>query len=227
MRAVKSDPKVLEFLQVIREGDRGRSTLTLVQMDGEIALLKNFAQQRTPFRRTVGALMARREAAAYRRLAGIEGIPRLLGRVPPDGLLLQFVRGVILARVAGERLTQDFFQRLSVILGDLRRRSVLHGDIGHNVLMTPQGEPLLVDFGASFVVPQWFGPLRAAILNRGETHDERAIAKLKARSAPYLLTADDRRILSRPLPFEWPLDLAERMLRRIVRQFTSTTSIPR
>jgi len=223
IRASEALPE-LQVWEVIREGGQGRSTLTLVQLDGQVALLKNFARESVLFRRSLGWFMARREAAAYRRLAGVQGVPQLLGRRLPDGLMLEFFRTGTLARIAGEQLTQDFFKRLVEVLRDVRGSGVLHGDIGHNVLVTASGQPVLVDFGSSFVIPQWLPILRSTILRLGALHDELAVIKLKARSAPHLMTDSDQRLLARRLPFQWWLELGERVLGFVVKSLRDATT---
>ena len=211
---------------MLRQGGRGRSTLTLVEFEGRRALLKNFAHEGALFRKSLGRIMAIREARAYRRLARVEGVPQLLGRLLPDGLVIEYFGDSTLARNAGNRLSPDFFERLSTLLRCVRARGVLHGDIGHNVLHSDNGRPLLVDFGASFVIPPMPPRLRAAILDYVEFHDERAIVKLKARSAPNLMTDTDQQVLASRLSFDRPLELLEKMVRSIVMFLTGPT-VPR
>ena len=213
-----------ESTEVIRQGGRARATLTLVAFEGRLAVLKNFAHESALFRRSWGRFMARREARAHCCLAQVVGIPRLLGRLSPDGLLLEYVSDATPARDAGRRLSQDFFERLILLLGRVRASGVLHGDIGRNVLATRDGSPVLVDFGSSLVIPRLPPRLRAALLACAALHDERAIVKLKARSAPNLMTDQDQLVLAHRLPFERPLELLEEMVHLVVRLRTGSTA---
>lgn len=200
-------------VRVLRRGGGAFASLRVVNCKGELFLQKDFSRSGALFRRTFGAYMIRRETAAYRRLKGISGVPRLLGRMGRDCLLLQYVEGRNCEALSGCDFPHDFFDRLRIILCAVRARGVLHGDIRRNVLVTPSGAPLLVDFGSSFVIPRWLYLIRSLILHVGKQYEERSVAKLKRRLAPHLLTADDKALLAQPMPFEFFVKLMERLIR--------------
>lgn len=186
--------------------------LTLVDEGGRRYVLKQYDAQSRAFRLLAGWWMARREARAYRRLAGIAGVPVLRRRVPPDGLLLEYVPSQPARDVLD--LDDEFFDRLRVVLGAIRNRGVLHGDVVRNVLVDEQRRPVIVDFGSSFVLPAWWGPVRVFCQELGARYNERAIAKLKRIVCPDCLTPSERDTLSRPLPLQRVIKFGEWLLHR-------------
>jgi hypothetical protein len=73
-----------------------------------------------------------------------------------------------------------------------------------------------MDFGASFVIRPWLGPMRGVVLRAGRKHDERAVAVLQERVAPESLTWADREILSAPLPWQRTLAVCRRLVELVV-----------
>jgi hypothetical protein len=199
----------------LRAPSHGRARLEIVERDGVSVLRKDFADHGGLFRRTAGAWMARREIAAYRRLSGVRGIPRLLGRVAPDGILLEYLPAKN-CREPGVHVAARFFDDLRALLREVRGRGVLHGDIRRNVLCSLDGAPALVDFGSSFVLRGWPRPLRTRILALAARYDDRAVLKLEREIAPTLLAAEDWRRLEESLPFEGVLKLLRRGIARFV-----------
>lgn len=222
-----AEPRPPTVVRVLRPGGRSRAALRVVDHRGCPALRKDFSGEGTLFRWTAGALLAGREVRAYRRLTGVAGIPRLLARVRPDGLLLEHVDSAVAAEAATGPLSRAFFADLVALLAVVRARGVLHGDVRQNVLVAPDGRPLLVDFGASVVVPRLLVRLAAPLLRLGARYDARAVAKLMARTAPAALGEAEQRLLAEPLPFERILKRGERALRRLKRAIVRRQDIRR
>lgn len=105
-----------------------------------------------PIIRSLRQSMIRREYEVYRRLDGIHGIPRCYGLRDDDKLLLEFVDGHSLRLSKDELPDRDaFFSSLLEILLAAHRAGVAHADLKRkdNILVTPTGEPRLVDFGSA------------------------------------------------------------------------------
>lgn len=106
--------------------------------------------------------MIRREYAVYRRLAGVAGVPRCFG-LRDDRLLLEFIEGRPL-RLSAEELPdrERFFDALLEILEAIHRSGVAHSDMKRkeNILVTPDGMPRLIDFGAAVLRPDTRAPWR-------------------------------------------------------------------
>ena len=200
--------------EILRPGGAASAFVRVVETPAGLAVRKDFSRSSALVRFTVGALMARREARAYARLEGVAGVPRLLARPAADALLLERIEGIPCVAPVAAGVTQAFFDDLDALLARLRSRGVLHGDVKRNVLVTPAGGAVLVDFGASFVVPSRAGPLGRRLVALAARYDERSIARLKARVAPGLLTPRELDLVDAVLPLERAVKVGERLLRR-------------
>jgi serine/threonine protein kinase len=199
--------------------------LRLVESQGVSAVLKDYSSSRWWFRHTVGWLLAVREAAAYRALRDVPGVPRLLTGVSWDGLLLEYVDGPNCRKAAGP-WTPLFFQQLSELLRAVRQRGVLHLDVKRNVLVSRDGRPFLIDFATSIVLPSWLGPLRRLVLRLAADYDEQDVARLKRLLAPHLFTSQDEGKLMRRLPLAGLVRFLQEAIQRPVRWLTGQQPRP-
>lgn len=212
-RARKLCLEDLPVVHKLRGGSRAIAELEVVDHRGQSALLKTFRHSSPLFRTICGAWMCRREAAAYNRIGPLQGVPRLLGRVGRDGLLLEFIAGHNCRDAGASSIGKEFFDELVELLKKVRARGVLHGDVKRNVLVGAGGRPVLVDFGASFVIRWWLWPLRSFILRSGAQYDRRSVVELKRLLAPGMLTRSDRDVLEQRLPLADLVSLGQRSVR--------------
>lgn len=171
-------------------GGPGNADVLLVARAGEaLAVVKDFAP-RSAALRLIAPLLVRHELAMLRRLEGLPGIPRPLGRVGRLALAMEYVEGVPLrGRWLGNGLPPAFFDALGGILAGMGERGVAYLDLRSptNVLYTPAGAPALVDLGSAYALPL------PRSLRRW--HDRRALTKLRGRfqgSRPLALEAAAR-----------------------------------
>lgn len=139
----------------------------------------------------VGRWLARREVAAFQRLAEIDGIPRLLGRWGPTGIVREYIDGHPL--VKGEHVPDDFHGRLRELIARVHQREMAYVDLEkcENVLVGDDGQPYLFDFQISWYVPRRWGgelwPLRR-LLQWFQAGDLYHLVKLQRRTRPDQLT---------------------------------------
>jgi serine/threonine protein kinase len=98
--------------------------------------------------------MIRREYEVYRRLEGLPGIPECYGLMDEDHLMLEFIDGHSLRLSMDELPDRDaFFSQLLQILLAAHGVGIAHSDMKRkdNILVTPAGEPRLVDFGSAVI----------------------------------------------------------------------------
>jgi RIO-like serine/threonine protein kinase len=136
--------------------------------------------------------LARREARALRVLDGLPGVPRLLNadrrrltREWIDGQPMHYARP----------RDRHYYRSALLLLRRIHRHGVAHNDLAKetNWLVTPDGEPALVDF-------------QLALCSRGRgrffrmlAHDDlRHLLKHKRTYLPQLLTQREHAILAKP-----------------------------
>jgi RIO-like serine/threonine protein kinase len=136
--------------------------------------------------------LARREARALERLAGLPGTPRLQSF---DGtrLLRQWIDGAPMQRA--RPAAAGYYREALALLRAIHRAGVTHNDLAKetNWLVTPQGRPALVDFQLALVHRR-----RGALFRSLAREDLRHLLKHKRTYRPQALTARQRRILERP-----------------------------
>ncbi|MFQ5590282.1 MAG: hypothetical protein ACE5HE_03870 [Phycisphaerae bacterium] len=172
--------------------------------------------------RWLGGLLASREQTLLHHLAGIDGIPRLIGRWGRTGVLREYIEGHSLSR--GERVSDDFYTQLRSQIDQLHARGVAYVDLEKcdNVLVGDDGRPYLIDFQISWYLPaKWGGELWPARRLRSwlQAGDLYHIIKLQRRTrpdqlAPGVLAASYRRpwFLRLHQRLSWPFTLIRRRI---------------
>ena len=177
-----------------------RSPRGAPDQDGRDAVVKDYGRGSNNFKHALGAFLATREAAALRRSEGLANIPDFYALARPWILVMEHLDArPVTALDEGEQvrvLTPDFFAALTGLIEQLHARGVAHGDLEKldNILVTPAGEPAIVDFGAAIMAGR--NPLAAIVLPQIESNDFRAVYKLKSQCAPELLTDEEREKLN-------------------------------
>ncbi len=176
MQQLKSDL----FGSVWRDGERGRE---IVRRDTASARwwLAWLARR-----------LCRREARALARLDGIIGTPRLVA-AGADGLRREWIEGRPM-QIARPR-NADYYRAARRLVSALHRRGVAHNDLAKetNWLVTPTGQPAIVDFQLALVSRR-----RGRLFRSLAREDLRHLLKHKRSYCPGRLTARERRILARP-----------------------------
>ena len=158
--------------------------------------VKDYANRPAWLRNSLGRLLIRHECAAYRRLAGMEGIPAFAGRVDAHAFAVAFVDGKDLSRIRRGDVSASFFSRLMDLLNRLHGAGVAHGDLHHrDVLVDSRGSPFLVDFSTAVLMEPVAGKVRRALFRAACGSDRRAGLKLKRRHDPRALTAEENQEL--------------------------------
>jgi hypothetical protein len=150
--------------------------------------------------RWLGRLLARREAAFLRRLAGLPGVPHWSGYVCVAGKRLRhavahdYIPGHPLGQ--GEPVAASFFPALERALAAIHERGVAYVDLHkrENILVGDDGRPYLIDFQIGFGLPRWWP---------GCALPMRAILKLLQRSDVYHLRKHVARASGAVVPPPW------------------------
>jgi predicted Ser/Thr protein kinase len=204
MRKLSQD-QTLELIRVLK--DDGYAETRLVEIDGEKWVHKTFR-----FRFWWGRALLplarrwmRHEVSISMHLAGIEGVAAEVMAVDDRSFLRRWVEGIDLkaAKRRGQIPAPRFFEELGGILERIHARGVAYVDLAKmdNVIVTPAGQPVLLDFQISVKRYEGRSRLRRALSNwwlpRLQREDLRHLAKLRRhvrrRLDPPELAAADRR----------------------------------
>jgi len=117
-----------------------------------------------------------------------------MGRYGRYGLVHDFIEGHELAR--GEKVPDDFFDRLQEGLDEVHRRGMAYVDLEkpENVLVGSDGTPYLFDFQISYRWPFKYGgnwPPFCWILTRLQESDRYHLTKLRRRCRPDTMTEEE------------------------------------
>jgi serine/threonine protein kinase len=167
---------------VLNRGGWGNPDVLLVESDMGAVVVKDFGPRTRYVRQWLGPWLLRREAQAYRRLEGVEAVPRLLGRLDAAALVLEYRPGVLLSRSLSGELPPDFFAELQRAITEMHRRGVVHLDLRHrsNILAGHDGRPVVLDFASAlrFDRARWWGRVLVTLLG---WVDRRALQKWRVR----------------------------------------------
>lgn len=170
---------------VLHRGSGRSPDVFLVDLGGQRVVVKDFAPRPRWLAATWGRFLVSREVSAYRALAGLNCVPRLLGRVDGLALTLEYRPGRRMSRKLAGALAPGFPARLEAAVRAMHARGVVHLDLRHrsNVLVDERGEPVLIDFASAVrLAPRsWLGRALLPWLTR---IDRRAVAKWRQRLEP-------------------------------------------
>lgn len=121
-----------------------------------------------------------REYQAYRRMEGLDGVPKCYGLVAGHYLVLEFVHGVPY-REAQWTDRDRWFRELLALLRSIHGRGVSHGDLKSkaNIVVTADEKPCVIDFGTAFVHKPGFHPVNNWLFEHGRRMDINAYVKHK------------------------------------------------
>lgn len=143
----------------------------------------------------VGEWLIGHEEAIYAALAGLEGVPRWLGRLGPRVCAIEYIDGQSLDRVKSP--PAGFFDALRTLMDAVHARGVAYGDANKrsNILIDRDGRPCLVDFQISLRRRDDLPWPVSAVLRRVVGYladaDLYHLYKHKRRMAPAELTAEE------------------------------------
>jgi serine/threonine protein kinase len=169
---------------VLNHGGWGNPDVLLVETELGSVVVKDYSQRTHSVRRWLGPWLLRREARAYRRLEGLEAVPRLLGQLDTAALVIEYRPGVLLSRSLAGQLPGTFLVELQGAITEMHRRGVVHLDLRHrsNILASPDGRPVLIDFASALRFDSSTRSGRVGVLLLGWL-DRRALKKWQVRLA--------------------------------------------
>ena len=180
---------------LLRAPTATRPAIRVVEERGVRAVVKDFSTGRFLFRNTAGRFLVWRESRAYRRLADLDGIPRLYRVIDGLAMVLEEVPGKSLEELEDTgTVPEAFFDALEELVARVHERGVAHCDLKRapNTLVGEDGRPYIIDWAASISFREfaWFPANR--IYRRFLRDDQMAVIKMKLRHVPAAVTREEK-----------------------------------
>lgn len=177
-----------------REGGGSRPDVLLIKIDGEHAVLKDQGGADRLFAKLIGPILNWRECKALKKLASVDCVPNLLHTPNSRSFLMSYHESEQVTRL--DKFTPqwpDFFTKLKTSIEQVHAAGVAHNDLRNptNTLVTPNGDPVLVDLVACFCQGAPWNRPNQWLFNKFCQVDFSAIKKIKKRVAPKLINEDD------------------------------------
>jgi hypothetical protein len=159
-----------------------KADVEFYEIEGLRVAVKTYAPRNALSRNTLGRWLIRREAAAFRAVAGIPAVPGFFGRVGPFAIASRWVDAVPLREYAGGLLDANIFDRLAAVVGEFHARGVALADLHHrDVLLGDDGSLYVLDLATAWVLGARPGPLRRYLFERFCESDRVNLARMRAR----------------------------------------------
>jgi len=177
-----------------RQGGGSRPDVLLIELNGERAVLKDQSGADRLFATLVGPILNWRECKALKKLAALDCTPNLLYVPSMRSFLMSYHESEQITRL--ENIQPEwpgFFDKLNTAIEQMHRAGVAHNDLRNptNTLVTPNGDPILVDLVGCFCQGSAWNLPNQWIFNKFCQVDLSAITKIKSRVAPELINETD------------------------------------
>ncbi len=213
-------------VKTLSNGARTRADILLVEYAGRRLVVKDYARRDRAYRAVFGRWHVRREVAAYRDLAGVPGIPGFCYRIDAFALAVPYVAGKDCAHCRPGELPPSFYGKLRRIAEAFHERGIAHCDLkkNTNIMLTPTGDPVVLDLASVLRRDSWFWPLawfKGWLFTHFARDDLRAAAKLKRQLDPDRLTPEEVAHLERRARPERVFRWLRRRLLPLVKRLTT------
>lgn len=137
--------------RTLSRGGWGNPDVRVVDTARGPVVVKDFAPRHRFVRTWLGPWLVDRELAAYGRLADVDAVPAVVGRVAPEAFAVEYRPGTLLSRSLRGKLPPGFLDELEAAVRAMHARGVVHLDLRHrsNVLAGEDGRPVLIDFASA------------------------------------------------------------------------------
>ncbi|MCU0724939.1 MAG: hypothetical protein MUE73_03990 [Planctomycetes bacterium] len=121
-----------------------------ISRDGD-TVVKDYRGVRYPHL-VLGKLFLDDEETALRRLAGVRGVPRFLGRPNPLAIRIEAVPGTPVEKMRKrERVSEAFLEDLRRVFSEMHERGVAHGDAHMKNILAAGDAAFVIDFATAWV----------------------------------------------------------------------------
>ena len=177
-----------------REGGGSRPDVLLICINGEYAVLKDQSGADKFFACVIGPILNWRECKALNKLHAVSCVPNLLSKPTSRSFLMTYHQSEQITRLDQfQPEWPEFFDKLRLAIDEIHAAGVAHNDLRNptNTLVTPNGDPILVDLVACFCKGQAWNLPNRWMFNKFSQVDLSAITKIKSKVAKELVTDND------------------------------------
>ena len=182
--------------EILREPSNTRPALYVIQKNEVRAVVKDFSPNRSFYRNIVGRFLVWRESKAYRKLTGLQGVPRYYRSIDGIALILEEIPGKNIEDIEKEEiLPKEFFEKLRRLIERIHERGLAHCDLKRapNILCGHDGKPYIVDWSASISRSEFRLFPFNLLYRRFLLDDFNAITKIQLRHCPENVTSEEKR----------------------------------
>ena len=150
-----------ETPRYLSRGRAANADVRLLEIEGQRWVVKDFSACPWAIRNTLGRWMIGRELRALQRLDGIPGIPDAAQRIDTYAFTYHYIEARPLAQTPASELSPEFFLAYEKLVQQMHARGLVHLDLRNsgNVLVSPDFQPILIDFQSWLPLPRWWPAL--------------------------------------------------------------------
>jgi RIO-like serine/threonine protein kinase len=182
---------------IIRNSSSTRPVIWRIEENGVKAIIKDFSLNGFWFRNIVGRFLIWREKKAYKRIAGLAGVPALYGSIGGIALIIEEIQGTDISRIeVVKSLDEHFFKGLENLVTRIHDRGIAHCDLKRapNIMIGNDRNPYIIDWAASISKSELgFFPL-STIYKKFIQDDLNAITKIKLKWQPESVSPEEKRL---------------------------------
>lgn len=184
--------------------DANQGKVSVDSFEGQKAVIKGVKHPNVPGLRDLEWWMLSRECRTLQELEEIEQVPGFLGYPDNYSFAMEYRPGQTLRELEPEELPPSFFTSLEETVRRIHELQIVHSDLKRreNILVSPDGEPVIIDWGTTFRYKPGPHPLNNWLYRQFKQIDLNAISKYKKRYCPELMEEQDERRLNNPVFLE-------------------------
>lgn len=212
--------KNLPHLKTIYPGKNAQADIWLTKIDKQLVAVKDYHSRGLLFKLLFGRWLIRHEFEIYKKLQGIRGIPKVYKLLDKDAFILEYIEGKDCSNFEKGNLPKEFFNKLKALIDEIHTYGVVHCDLKkrRNIIITNEYQPYLVDFAAGFTKGRRFNFIRNWFYKQFYQDDLNAIAKLKKKLSPHLLTQEEEKNLYKRVFLENEVRFIRNHIRRWIKR---------
>ncbi|MCP4762559.1 MAG: hypothetical protein GY870_12335 [archaeon] len=141
-------------MEIIQKGKLGNGDVYLHEHNSNLFVVKTFVHHPHFIRNTIGRFLISREYKALKKLSACIGTCSNAIRLGKFTLSYKYIQGQNLSSFSrrNNSIDKGFFPNLEKVVKEIHSFGIVHLDLrtGSNVIISDQGEPIIIDFQSYF-----------------------------------------------------------------------------